>query len=554
MKHYLLFLNEFRGLAGLYLAVSILAGLSEALGLVALVPALEAISTGSGDQLTSLYLPLSTLLAAISLRFLSEYIQARILSKSESNLRRELVSQIFFSPWSRVRLLTQGQITNGVVSESSQVANGIFAFLNALSSGVLVAILWAAAYFVNPAMALLTSTFLIAIAALLRLRLKKFKIVESQMRSGYQQVSEQVSSLLSEIKFIRLSPQKTFWLRELNAQASKLAEFRRRQIVLPATNRAILESMASVFLIVSLAVMAVQGAPITQGIVFLGIFYRLVPRLQSFQGYISTCVGQKVWLVEWQKRRAHLGESSIELAARDDSVATIPVTPISGARLEVSSVTLSDKGSILLNDLNLSVEPGTFLVISGRTGAGKTTLIDAMLGLRTVDSGQTRIDGNLLTSGNLEESLLRVAVVTQDVPIFAGTIGSNITCGFEMDDGWIREVSQVASLTSYINAKSQGYEFELTSKGLSLSGGERQRIGIARALYSKPQIIVLDEATNGLDERTEFEVVKAIRSMGWNMTIVAITHRASLIEMADRVVYLENGKLTEGGETPNGPK
>ena len=554
VKQYLLFLKKNRTVAILYFVTSVIAGMLEALGLISLVPALEEIFSDSVRSLELLAIPLLTFLAASLLRFLAEFLQALILSKTESELRRELVSQIFLAPWSRVRLLTQGQITNGVVSESSQVANGIFAFLNSVSSGVLVVVLWVAAYVVNPSMALLTFTFLILIATLLRLRLKKFKAVENELRSGYQTVSEQVSSLLSEIKFIRLATQKLFWLRELNIQAIKLAEFRKRQIVLPATNRAILESMASTFLIVSLGVMAIQGAPITQGIVFLGIFYRLVPRLQSLQGYIATCVGQKVWLVEWQKRRAQLGDLANDFLPEESEKTPIPINPTSGARVEVSSMTLIDSGNVLFKDLNLLVEPGTFLVIRGRTGVGKTTLIDSMLGLRSVDSGTTRIDDRILTSGNLESTLRRVAVVTQDVPVFAGTIRSNITCGYELDESWLHDVSAMASLTSYIENRNRGYEYELSSKGLSLSGGERQRIGIARALYSKPQIIVLDEATNGLDERTEREVIRAIKNMPWNMTVVAITHRSSLMELADRIVELENGKLKDVDEGPNGQK
>ena len=91
----------------------------------------------------------------------------------------------------------------------------------------------------------------------------------------------------------------------------------------------------------------------------------------------------------------------------------------------------------------------------------------------------------------------------------------------------------------------------MASKGLTLSGGERQRIDIGRALYSRPQFVVLDEATNGLDERTEREIIQGIRSMPWNITVVAITHRASLIALADRVMNLEDGKLTEIGAESN---
>jgi ABC-type bacteriocin/lantibiotic exporter with double-glycine peptidase domain len=184
-------------------------------------------------------------------------------------------------------------------------------------------------------------------------------------------------------------------------------------------------------------------------------------------------------------------------------------------------------------------------VITGRTGAGKTTIVDAMLGLRSAEAGKVFLDSKELIGENLENHLSRVSVITQDVPIFAGTIDLNITCGYALDETWRDEVVDIACLTSFLKNKKEAYLSELSSKGLSMSGGERQRLGIARALYQKPALLILDEATNGLDEKTEMDVIRAIRALPWKITIIAISHRASLFALADRVVQLENGQLFE---------
>lgn len=543
MKEYFVFLDQNRAKTILYFGVSLIAGLLEALGLISLVPALEAISGKAANAFYLLALPLATLICAISFRYIAENFQARILALTELRLRQELVSQIFFSPWARVRELSQGQITTGVVSESSQVANGVFAFLNVLSSATLVSILWASAFVINPSMALVTTIFLLFIAIVLRFRLRVFKLVETELRAGYQSVSEKVSGLLSEIKFIRLATRKKFWFRQISQQTSRLSDYRRKQIVLPATNRAIVESTASIFLIATLGIIAIQGVPISQGIVFLGIFYRLVPRLQSLQGYVSTSVGQRVWLVEWLKRRDSLGQVPSNVDEKDGKVIALPSNPELGSRVEVSGLTVIESGVEILHKIDLTVNAGTFLVITGRTGAGKTTLIDAMLGLRALEGGTVALDSQRLSEVNAEQLLSRVAVITQDVPLFSGTLGSNITCGFDLDTDWRDKVVEIASLSSVVRDRTETYESDLTSNGLSLSGGERQRLGLARALYQRPSLIVLDEATNGLDEETEKEVITKIRQLPWNITIIAISHRASLMALADLTLKLDDGRL-----------
>ena len=520
----------------------VISGAFEAVGLVSMVPALTEISRGNTSSLYLLLIPLSVILLGTLLKFLSETLQARLISDIESRLRQELVNQVFFSNWKNVRKLSQGSITNGVVSEASQIANGVIVFTNSIGTSFIVLIFWIAAFALEPILAIVISTFLTIIGLLVRLRLRKFSLIEKNMRSGYEKVSEKVSSLLSEIKFARLSSQRSFWTEQIHAQSIELSSARKKQLTLPAANRAILESSAAVFLVTCLGGMALVGLPLAKGIVFLGIFYRLIPKVQSLQGYISTAFAQLEWLKSWERRKEDLGH--YVAPSSGESSSQIPHAPSRGIEISVKNLvwSLTPAGSNAGLDFNLN--PGEFVCITGKTGIGKTTLIDTMLGLNEYQSGVLTIDGQPVTSLSDESHLKRVSVVTQDVPLFSSSILSNIITSKALDREWLEEVLALTDLTDFVENSIQGLDTIISSRGLSVSGGERQRIGMARAIYAKPGLLVLDEATNGLDEETEKQVLLSIRGLSWKPSILAISHKSSLFRLADRTLRLDSGNLS----------
>jgi ATP-binding cassette subfamily C protein len=544
IRQYWKFIGQHKKEMSGFLVASSLAGALEAIGLVSLLPALTKLSEGSADSAFLLLVPLAVLLGAIAARFSSDLFQARLISAIERHLRSELVSQVFFSSWDKVRRVSQGKITSGVISEASQVANGVLGFLNMISTSFLVLLLWIAAFVVNPSLVLVTSIFLAVMAFFLNLRLSKFKLVEKQIREGYLEISEKASNLLVDAKFMRLSSQKGFWFSEILNQTESLSRARRKQIALPATNRAFLEASASVFLISPLAFMTLQGMPIAEGLVFLGIFYRIIPRVQSLQSFVSIAVGQRIWLDEWNSRRLSLGTYSANTweATTADLRRDFP----KGLDVIVSNITLMNDTGPLIQDISLRVGSGEFVVIMGRSGAGKTSLIDAILGLRPAVSGQVLLNGQIVDLlGTDADHLKSISVVTQDVPIFSGTIEQNIYCGYDRDDEWLAKVMEIAQLQDFGKDKNGQVVRDISSKSLSMSGGERQRLGIARALYSKPGLMILDEATNGLDEETEMRLVKAIKNLPSGLTVIAISHRTSLKSLADRALVLSENKLVE---------
>ena len=202
----------------------------------------------------------------------------------------------------------------------------------------------------------------------------------------------------------------------------------------------------------------------------------------------------------------------------------------------------------VITGLSLDVPLGTSLGIVGPSGAGKSTLIDLLLGLSQPSRGEIEIDGDSLTAV-LRQWRSRVGYVPQRVALFDGTIAQNValTWSDEIDRDRVQRALERAQLGGLIAQRAQGIDERIGERGVSLSGGQQQRLGIARALYTDPLVLVLDEATSSLDTKTEDEVTRSIRSLQGEVTLISVAHRLSTIKDYDRICYLDGGRIVASG-------
>jgi ABC-type multidrug transport system fused ATPase/permease subunit len=218
--------------------------------------------------------------------------------------------------------------------------------------------------------------------------------------------------------------------------------------------------------------------------------------------------------------------------------------------LRLHSVSFSYPGSSesVLRKLDLDIPLGSSLGIVGPSGAGKSTLIDLLLGLSVPTGGEISIDGEPLTTV-LHEWRKRVGYVPQRVALFDGTIAQNVALTWEDDFDRERVVSVLerAQLSSLVTSRGGGIDERIGERGVSLSGGEQQRLGIARALYADPLVLVLDEATSSLDTKTEDDITRAIHKLRGEVTVISVAHRLSTIKDYDQVCYLEGGRFIGKG-------
>ena len=204
-----------------------------------------------------------------------------------------------------------------------------------------------------------------------------------------------------------------------------------------------------------------------------------------------------------------------------------------------------------LKDVSLNITVGTSVGIVGATGSGKSTIVDIILGLLESQKGILEIDGQAITKKNVRSWQSIIGYVPQSIYLTDDTIAANIAFGVDpksINLHNIEKVSKIANLHQFvIDELPNKYQTTIGEHGARLSGGQRQRIGIARALYHNPKLLILDEATNALDNITEKAVMENISSIKENLTIIMIAHRLSTVMQCDNIFLLEKGKLTNQG-------
>lgn len=206
------------------------------------------------------------------------------------------------------------------------------------------------------------------------------------------------------------------------------------------------------------------------------------------------------------------------------------------------------KNQIVIDDISFKIQPGETLAIVGPTGSGKSTIINLITKFYEIDSGSIYLDGNNIDEFKLDNIRNKVGVILQDVFMFADTIFNNITL-FNKDVS-IEDVERSAKdleIHDFILSLPGGYDFNVSERGGTLSSGQRQLLAFLRVLVNNPDILILDEATSSIDSYSEDLIKKATKTITKDKTSIIIAHRLSTVESADKIIYMENGKILEFG-------
>lgn len=303
----------------------------------------------------------------------------------------------------------------------------------------------------------------------------------------------------------------------------------------------IIETTFVVGALVTVALMSVSGAAGRNGLPLLALFtyaaFRLIPAINRITWRVNTIRGSAAPI-----RALHADFIAIRRYADQPLPVERPRTR--WQRLTLDRVSFAYDGAEVLRDITCDVRCGETLGIVGATGAGKTTLIDVLLGLLEPSAGHRLVDGAAV--GN--DGGPRAAYVPQSVFIADDTLAHNVAFAVDASAGdaaRLHDVIRTAQLGALVDQWPDGVDTMLGERGARLSGGERQRVGIARALYHDPDLLVLDEATSALDSVTEAQVLDAIDAM--RITTVIVAHRLSTIARCDRLLFLVDGTIAAQG-------
>ncbi len=268
------------------------------------------------------------------------------------------------------------------------------------------------------------------------------------------------------------------------------------------------------------------------------MFYAPISALSMFSNWVTGFLsgGQRIF---------EILDSSSSLP---EAANPVRLPGIRGA-VEFRNVTFGyDPYTPVIKGVSFSIEPGQFVGIVGKSGSGKTSIVNLICRFYDVQQGQVLIDGTDVRDLNQSALQRQVGLVLQDPFLFRGTIAENIAYGrpdASLID--IMDAARAANAHEFITRRAAAYDTRLGENGAGLSGGERQRISIARALLCNPRILILDEATSSVDTESEQEIQKALAHLCKGRTTIAIAHRLSTLKNSDRIVVVDDGRVAECG-------
>ncbi len=477
------------------------------------------------------------------------FFLARRSAAISSMLVGKLLSRSLIQLHVKSRQETLYAVTAGVDAISMGVLN---TFVLLISDSSLILIMLVGLFVVDPAIAVTTLLIFGTIAVLLyRLLQVRASLLGGEQTRISVESNEKILEVLNSYREIVVRNRRSHYAVEIGRLRMSLANVIAERTFMPNISKYVIEVAVVIGLLV---IAALQFATSTAShavavlSVFLAASTRIAPavlRLQQgalgIKGALGTA-GPTLNLIEELKRVQSVQE-----------VSDIVDTEHLGfeASIEMDQVSITYPGSSLLaaNGIKFKVSQGSLVAIVGPSGAGKTTLIDLLLGVLQPDSGKVYVSN---TDPMSAVSLWPGAIgyVPQDVMISNGTIRENVALGYPVacaTDELIWEALKIAHLDGFVRSLPQQLESRVGDHGNRISGGQRQRLGIARAMFTKPLLLVLDEATSSLDGETEASISEAIKQMRGNVTIVMIAHRLSTVRDADLVVYMDKGKILGQG-------
>lgn len=425
----------------------------------------------------------------------------------------------------------------------------LMALVHAVSELSLLAALLSVLVLAAPAVTLLAVGG-VAVLVLFFLRLTQSWLVgwghESHQLHG--RMLSELRQSLAGIKEVKVLGRERFFMDTYANLRGRLSQLIWRRNTLETAPRLTMETFFVMAVVLVIMVYEQRGSS-REVVPVLGLFaytgFRMLPGIHRIVTHVnlvrfgSTAIGE---IYEDARRFGALGaDSAHEEAAR------MPFE----RRIEVDGVSFTYDAARgpALADVNLTIERGESIGIVGVTGAGKSTFVDLLLGLLEPERGEIRVDGR-----NMEDDVRgwqrNVGYVPQSIYLVDESLRRNVALGIpdeEIDEARVREAVDMAQLGGLVELLPEGLDTVVGERGVRLSGGERQRVAIARALYHEPSVLVFDEATSSLDNKTEREITRAIESFRGEKTIVVIAHRLSTVRGCDRILFLEKGRVVAEG-------
>ncbi|OYY65626.1 MAG: hypothetical protein B7Y51_02720 [Burkholderiales bacterium 28-67-8] len=498
----------------------------------------------------------SCVIAAMTLRNVffafSNWLVALFTALCRRNLATRLLECYLSRPYAYFLTRNTNELRRNVFEESAQVIEGVLIPFTRIASSSCVALAILTMLFITDPSAAATAFVTLGSAYALIYWYTGSRVDKlGQLGHGYRQQAHRVGSeAFGGIKDLKLLKREALFIDSYRSISERLTRVDMRRNAIGLIPRYAIETLAIAGVVMFILYTSRGGAALGQMLPVLALYllagYRLLPALQSIYTNLGYLRFNRVVL---QTLHDDLADPAQPVESRSTGETlgfehAIDICDVSFAYPQAQAEALQG--------VSLRIDKNTSVAFVGTTGAGKTTLVDMLMGLLRPTSGSILIDGVSLTADNVGAWQRNIGYVPQHIWLSDDSITRNIAFGVpdeDIDHEAVRAAATAASLHEFILTElGQGYDTVIGERGIRLSGGQRQRVGIARALYHRPSVLVLDEATSALDGATEKAIIEAVDTLSRKITVVLIAHRLNTVIDCDRIFVLERGCVVDDGD------
>lgn len=444
-------------------------------------------------------------------------------------------------------------IQRSITSDVNNMYALIQALLQMISEIIVFVALAIVCLIADPVMTILVASLLGVTLVIIKLILKPILYrAGAENQEYYSGLFKWISQTVTGIKEVKVNARERYFIDEYIKCGRGYVGAVQKYTLINNIPRLIIEVVCVAGMVAYFINIYLSGEDVTQMIATLGAFAlaltRLMPSANRINNYLNNIsYFEPFFMGVTDNLQDEISDVKSNVKGLDPVKEKLPVTK----EIEISNINYKypNTEKWILENASFSVPVGAAVGIVGTTGAGKSTIVDVMLGLLKLHSGSVKADGvDVFEGDNYRKWLKNIGYIPQTIFMLDDTIRRNIAFGVpeeEIDENRLWEVLKEAQLDEFVKSLPDGLETGIGERGVRLSGGQRQRISIARALYFDPEVLVLDEATSALDNETEQAIMDSINSLHGKKTLIIIAHRLQTIEKCDAVYRIENGKAVK---------
>lgn len=480
------------------------------------------------------------------------YVQHSFITNSQYRISRDLLKVYLNRPYEFYLNASTGDIMRTVYSDSTGIFNLLLQCMQFITEFMVAIFLGTYLLIIDPVMTIVMGILLVGITLLSSAFLKpRISRIGEESRQQQSKMYKTIMQSINSVKDVKVYAKEDAFLGIYRKYGKRYYNLARDHEVLSSVPRLAIEAFSLSGVLAYMAVMMKLGQDVQTMVPQLSAFavaaVRLLPSASRINTYLANIAYYRPTL-DYVYANVELPKNVDERAAEAKAVTETDKLKFHDCiKVEQLYYKYPNTDKYIFENARMQVPYGKSVGIMGPSGAGKTTVVDIMLGLLRVESGTITCDGvNVLE--HYGQWLANIGYISQTINMVDDTIRANIAFGVDVDDiddARVWQVLEEAQLADFVRNLPNGINTVIGERGVRISGGQRQRVGIARALYHDPEILILDEATSALDNDTEAAIMEAIENFHGRKTMLIIAHRLKTIENCDIIYKVENGKITE---------